>query len=307
MRILLFGKDGLLGWELARSLAPLGEVVALGRGGRDGLCGDFLRPESVAATVSQLGPALVVNAAAFTGVDAAERERHAAAVVNATAPGHIARAAEACGARMLHFSTEQVFDGTGDRPWTVADTPLPVNHYGRTKLEGEREVARHCTQALVVRTSWLHGARRPNSITRVLEQALAGEPLAVVDDQVGTPTSASLVADLAAHMVRAWSRGAGVAGIVHAAAAGETTRHGCALFVLAQATQLGVLPAGLPVRAVNGSHWPTAARRPANGRLDTAHLRTAFGVSLPPWQDGVARTVQEFAQAHPAARPGGWT
>lgn len=307
MKILLFGCEGQLGWELARSLAALGDMVALGRAGQDGLCGDFLQPGAVAQAVSRVGPDLVVIAAAFTSVDAAERERDTAMCVNATTPAHIGRAASACGARVLHFSTEHVFDGTGDRPWAETDQPGPVNHYGRTKLEGELALARECPQLLVVRTSWLHGARRPNSITRVLEQALAGDSLVMADDQVGAPTPASLVADLAAHMMRTWSAAPALAGVYHAAASGETSRHGCARFVLAQAAQLGLVPPDLPVRAVTGGHWPGAATRPANSRLDTSRLRATFGLVLPPWRHGVTRTVREFAQARRAAQREGWT
>jgi dTDP-4-dehydrorhamnose reductase len=307
MKILLFGKDGQLGWELERSLAPVGEVIAFGRAGRDGLGGDFLQPQAVAATVRSVRPDLVVNAAAFTAVDAAEQDRDTAALVNAIAPAQIAQAAHGCGARVLHFSTEHVFDGSGRRPWTEEDLAEPVNEYGRSKRDGEVEVARACPQHLVVRTSWLYGGRRSNFLTRILDQAVAGAPLAVVDDQVGAPTSAALLADVAAHMVRAWTADAALAGTYHATAAGETSRYECARFLLAQAADLGLVRGGIPVQAVSSSGRPTQARRPANSRLDTTRLRETFQLALPDWQDGISRTLREIAQArHIHRAAGGW-
>lgn len=295
MKILLFGRNGQVGWELQRSLAPLGEVVALDRTGGGGLCGDLSDLAGLARTVAQVRPDVVVNAAAYTAVDQAESEQALARRVNAEAPGALAEAAAQAGAALVHFSTDYVFDGSGSRPWTEQDPTGPLGVYGRTKLEGEQRIAAALPRHLILRTSWVHAARGNNFARTMLRLARERTELKVVADQVGAPTGADLLADVTAQALRPFVRGEAAPGIHHVAAAGETSWHGYACFVLAEAQAAGIaLKAGpdqvLPIAT---SAFPTAARRPHNSRLDTTRFRAAYGLVLPPWQQGVARMLQE--------------
>ncbi len=296
MKILLFGRNGQVGWELQRSLAPLGEVVALGSAGASGLCGDFTDLAGLARTVAEVRPDAVVNAAAHTSVDKAESEPELARTVNALAPGVLAEAAARVGAALVHYSTDYVFDGGGERPWREDDATGPLSVYGRTKLEGEQAIARALPRHLVLRTSWVYGARGGNFAKTMLRLARERETLTVIDDQVGAPTGADLLADVTAHALRALMAAPDKAGIYHVAAGGETTWNGYARFVLEQVQQAGeALRAGpAQVQPVPTSAFPTPARRPLNSRLDTRRFRAAFDLSLPPWQQGVARLVQEI-------------
>ncbi|WHZ10424.1 MAG: dTDP-4-dehydrorhamnose reductase [Burkholderiaceae bacterium] len=299
MKILLFGKTGQLGWELQRSLCVLGELVAPGRGdaasGSDGLHADFAEPEALAAVVEAVRPQVIVNAAAYTAVDRAESEPDRARAVNATAPGVLAAAAARVGALLVHYSTDYVFDGSGGRPWTEADATRPLNVYGATKLEGERLVAAQCARHLIFRTSWVYAARGGNFAKTMLRLAQERERLTVVADQFGAPTGADLIADVTAHAIAATLRDPGKTGLYHLAAAGETSWHGYARFVLGQAQAAGVaLKAGPDaVDPVPSSAFPTPALRPGNSRLETVRLRQAFSLCLPDWQTGVARMLAE--------------
>jgi dTDP-4-dehydrorhamnose reductase len=296
VKILLFGRNGQVGWELQRSLAPLGEVVALGSAPQGSLSGAFTDLEGLARTVAAVRPDAVVNAAAYTAVDRAENEPELAHTVNALAPGVIARAAAACGAALVHYSTDYVFDGTGDRPWKETDPTGPLGVYGRTKLQGEQEIAAAGGRHLVLRTSWVYASRGGNFARTMLRLAKEKPELRVVDDQFGAPTGADLLADLTAHALPALLADPRKAGIYHVAAAGETSWHGYARFVVAKAQQTGVaLTAGEEqVLPVPSSAFPTAARRPHNSRLDTSHFRSTFGLALPAWQQGVARLLDEI-------------
>ena len=296
MKILLFGRNGQVGWELQRSLAPLGEVVALDSRGEGGLTGAFTDLEGLARTVSQVRPDAIVNAAAYTAVDKAESEPELAHTINAAAPGVLAAAAREVGAALVHYSTDYVFDGSGDRPWREGDPTGPLSVYGRTKLEGEQRIAQALPRHLIFRTSWVYAARGGNFAKTMLRLARERTELNVIDDQHGAPTGADLLADATAHALRALLADAGKAGIYHLAAAGETTWNGYARFVLDQARQSGQALAAGPdqVRAVPTSAFPTPARRPHNSRLDTARARAAFGLSLPAWNHGVARMLQEI-------------
>lgn len=297
MRILLFGRNGQVGWELQRSLAPLGEVVALGSSGEGGLCGDFSDLEGLARTVAEVRPGAIVNAAAYTAVDKAESEPELARMVNALAPGVLAEAAQRVGAPLVHYSTDYVFDGSGSRPWRETDPTGPLSVYGRTKLEGEQRIAQANPWHLVLRTSWVYAARGGNFAKTMLRLARERERLTVVDDQFGAPTGADLLADVTAHALRSLLADRAKAGIYHVAAAGETSWHGYARFVVGKAQQAGAeLRAGpQQVEPVPSSAFPTPARRPHNSRLDTARLRAAFGLALPPWEQGVARMLQEIS------------
>ncbi|MGK6310091.1 dTDP-4-dehydrorhamnose reductase [Variovorax sp. DT-64] len=294
MKVLLLGKTGQVGWELQRSLAPLGELVALDSGSTE-FHADFRDPGRVAQTVLALRPDVVVNAAAHTAVDKAESEPELARTLNATAPGAIAQAAQQVGALMVHYSTDYVFDGSGERPWQEDDATAPLSVYGRTKLEGEQLIAANCPKHLIFRTSWVYAARGGNFAKTMLRLAKERERLTVIDDQFGAPTGAELLADVTAHAIRDTLRDPAKAGLYHLAAGGETTWHGYARFVLEQAEAAGVaLKAGpAMVDAVPTSAFPTPATRPHNSRLSTLKLRSTFGLSLPSWQTGVARMLHE--------------
>ena len=294
MNILLLGKGGQVGWELQRSLSVLGQVTALDFDSQE-LCGDFANPEGVRDTVRQLRPQVIVNAAAHTAVDKAESEPEFARLLNATTPGLVAEEAARLGAWLVHYSTDYVFDGSGTRPWVETDTPAPLSVYGATKLEGEQRIQQSGCQHLILRTSWVHAARGDNFAKTILRGAALGQPLRVVDDQFGAPTSAPLLADVTAHVLRAAMARPALAGTYHCAAAGQTSWYAYACFVVAQARALGrPVPAGSqPVTPIPSSAYPAAARRPLNGRLSTIKLQNTFGLHLPQWQAGLHRTLQE--------------
>jgi dTDP-4-dehydrorhamnose reductase len=297
MKILLFGKGGQVGWELQRSLAPLGELVALDFDSTDH-CGDFSNLAGLADTVATVRPQLIVNAAAHTAVDKAESEPQLAETLNAAAPGVLAQAAQKLGAALVHYSTDYVFDGSGTQRWKETDAPAPLSVYGRTKLEGEQQVLRHCDRALIFRTSWVYAARGGNFAKTMLRLAGEREKLTVIDDQFGAPTGAELLADITAHAARALAADPELAGLYHVAAAGETTWNGYARFVIEEAARRGVALKAKPeaVEPVPTSAFPTPARRPLNSRLDTSRFQAAFGMRLPPWQQGVSRMLTEILQ-----------
>lgn len=295
MKILLLGRNGQVGWELQRSLAPLGEVVALDRHSADD-CGDLSDLDGIAETVRQVRPSVIVNAAAYTAVDKAESEPELAHTVNGLAPGVLAHEAERLGALLVHYSTDYVFAGDGETPWREADPVAPLNVYGRTKLEGERAIAAQTSNNLIFRTSWVYAARGGNFAKTMLRLAGERERLTVIDDQYGAPTGAELIADVTAHAVRQAAENRQLRGIYHLAAGGTTTWNAYARFVIDTALSSGkALKAGTEaVDPVPTSAFPTPARRPHNSRLDTSKLQTDFGLILPPWQQGVARMLREI-------------
>jgi len=294
MKILLTGKDGQVGFELVRALAPLGELHAVGRAD-----GDLRDADALRALVRRLAPGIIVNPAAWTAVDKAESEPDPAFAVNARAPGILGEEAARLGALVVHYSTDYVFDGAGTRPWTESDTPAPQSVYGSSKLAGERALAEVCPRHLILRTSWVLGVHGGNFAKTMLRLAAERERLSVVDDQFGAPTAASLLADLTAHLVRQYAREGAEAfpyGTYHVAAAGETSWYDYARFVLDAAQRAGMLLRAGPadVLPVHTEAYPTAARRPANSRLDTSLFRRSFGLRLPPWQDGVHEVLRHL-------------
>ena len=295
MKILLFGKGGQVGWELQRSLQPLGELVALDFDSQD-LCGDFSNLEGLAQTVARVRPDVVVNAAAHTAVDKAESEPAFARTLNALAPGALAQAAHQIGACLVHYSTDYVFDGSGSTPWREDDAKAPLSVYGRTKLEGEQLIAAHCPNHLIFRTSWVYAARGGNFAKTMLKLAQERDQLTVIDDQWGAPTGADLLADVTAHALRQTQETPALAGLYHLVAQGGISWHGYAKHVLAQAQSAGVaIKVGADaVKPVPTTAFPTPARRPLNSRLDTGKLQQAFGLRLPPWQQGVNRMLTEI-------------
>ena len=298
MKILLFGRGGQVGWELQRSLSVLGEIVALDFNATynpDGLCGDFTNLAGLRDTVRRVQPHIIVNAAAHTAVDKAESEPELARQINALAPAALAQAATELGAWMVHYSTDYVFNGSGDKPWTESDATAPLSVYGQTKLEGEQAVA-ITPKHLIFRTSWVYAARGGNFAKTMLRLASERDALNVIDDQFGAPTSAELLADVTTHALRAALRRPELAGLYHCVAAGETTWCGYARYVLAQAQALGgTLKAGPEqIAPTSTANYPTPARRPLNSRLDTTRLQTAFDLVMPPWQQGVTRMLTEI-------------
>ena len=294
MNILLLGKNGQVGWELQRSLAPLGQVLALDRHSSD-FCGDLSQPERLAQTVLTWRPQVIVNAAAHTAVDKAESEPALARGLNATAPAALAQAAAQTGALLVHYSTDYVFNGQGQTPWQEDDTTGPLSVYGQTKREGEQAIQASGCRHLIFRTSWVYAARGGNFAKTMLRLAAERERLTVIDDQHGAPTGAELIADVTAHAVRATLREPGLGGLYHLAAAGQTSWHGYASHVIDQARRMRPdRPLQVSeIAAVATTAFPTPAQRPLNSRLDTRKLQQAFGLVLPPWQQGVNRMLAE--------------
>jgi len=302
MKILLFGRHGQLGWELQRSLQTLGEVIALdsqSTANPGNLCGDFLDLDGLRATVREVAPALIVNAAAYTAVDQAQNDVSRAFAINAAAPALLAEESQRLGAWLVHYSTDYVFNGSGDTPWREEDTCAPLNVYGSSKREGEIAVARN-PKHLILRTSWVYAARGANFAKTILRLGAERETLRIIDDQVGAPTGAPWLADASAHAVAQLLRDPGLAGLYHCTAAGQTSWYGYARLVLEEAAALG-LPVKVPLDAIfpiKSTEYAVAAPRPLNSRLDCGRFSLKFSIHLPFWQIGVRRILQEIAENH---------
>ncbi|THF32624.1 dTDP-4-dehydrorhamnose reductase [Pseudomonas atacamensis] len=293
MKILLLGKNGQVGWELQRSLAPLGELVALDRHLVDGLCGDLSNLESLRATIRQIKPDVIVNAAAYTAVDKAESETELADRVNGLASGVMAEEAAASGTWLVHYSTDYVFSGQGVTPWQETDAVAPVNHYGSSKLSGEQAIIASGCMYLIFRTSWVYGARGNNFAKTMLRLAKDRDTLSVIADQIGAPTGADLIADVTALAIQQVIKRPELAGLYHLAAAGEVSWHGYASLVIDFAKAQGEELAVKTVSPIEATAYPTPARRPLNSRLNTQKLRDHFSLHLPDWQSGVTRMLRE--------------
>lgn len=306
MKILLLGSTGQVGWELQRSLAPLGELLALSRDAQTNpgaLCGDLANTQGLIDTVRSVRPDVIVNAAAYTAVDKAESEPDVARSINSQAPGVLAQEAQRLGAWLVHYSTDYVFDGSGTQPWNESHAAAPLNVYGQTKWEGEQAVA-VCARHIILRTSWVYGARGGNFAKTMLRLASTRETLQVINDQTGAPTGADLLADCTSHIVRRLVRSEApsdaVAGVYHLAASGHTTWHAYAQFVIDQcrAARPDATLAVKTIDPVSSAAFASAARRPLNSRLDTRKLQAAFDLHLPSWQTGVARMLTEINHDH---------
>ena len=297
MKSLLLGKHGQVGWELQRSLAPLGDLLALDRYSTPH-CGDLSQPELLAQTVLSYKPDFIVNAAAHTAVDRAESEPDLARCLNAHAPAALAKAAAQVGAWLVHYSTDYVFDGSGNHARQEGEGVGPLSVYGQTKHEGEQAIVASGCSYLIFRTSWVYAARGGNFAKTMLRLAQDREKLAVINDQHGAPTGAELIADVTAHAIRRLVNTQNIAlgGVYHLVAAGETTWHAYAKHVIDQGKRLS--PAldwkVSEVAAVPTSAFPTPATRPLNSRLCNTKLQKAFGLVLPPWQQGVDRMLAEI-------------
>jgi dTDP-4-dehydrorhamnose reductase len=294
MKVLLLGKSGQVGWELQRSLAVLGEVVALNRASTEH-CGDLGHLAGLADTVRALRPDVIVNAAAYTAVDKAESDQAQAQAINAAAPGVLAEEAARLGALLVHYSTDYVFDGSGTTPWRETDATGPLSVYGRSKLEGEQRILQAGARHLIFRTSWVYAARGGNFAKTMLRLARERERLTVIDDQFGAPTGAELLADITAQAIPQALARPEINGIFNLAAAGETNWHAYAKYVIDYAKSAKNAPdfAVKEVAAIPASAFPLPAPRPFNSRLDTTKLRTTFGLNLPHWQQGVTRMLDE--------------
>jgi len=295
VKILLFGKNGQVGWELQRSLSSVGELVALDTDDQMP-CGDFTRLEDIIQTIHSVSPDIIVNAAAYTAVDKAESESALAHTINTQAPKILAQESLKIGAWLVHYSTDYVFDGNGTKPWKETDPTAPINIYGSTKLEGEKAVINSGCKHLIFRTSWIYSARGENFIKTMIRLAQSRDHLSVIDDQIGAPTGAELLADVTAHSICTALRQPQVSGLYHLAAKGEISWYGYANFVLDKARQSGIKlqVQAENIRPITTGVFPQTARRPRNSRLNTKKIEHTFDLTLPLWQTGVTRMLTEI-------------
>jgi dTDP-4-dehydrorhamnose reductase len=294
MKILLFGKNGQVGWELNRSLQPLGEVIALGREEAD-----FSEPESLRVVVHNIKPDFIVNAVAYTAVDKAEDEEELAALINSKAPGVLAEEAFKIGALLVHFSTDYVFDGTKKGSYVEDDRPNPVNAYGRTKFEGEQTVQSSGCDYLIFRTSWVYAPRGHNFLLTVLKLAKERDVLNIVEDQMGSPTAARLIADttgLCLHRaIKEKQSGVFSSGLYHLASSNYTSWYGfCVTAVKIAKEKLDLKLKIGDINAIPALSYPTKAARPANSQLCSAKLEKRFNVKIPDWSEGLRLCVDEI-------------
>ncbi len=293
MKILILGRDGQVGTALTAILAPLGEIAAYGRAGAD-----FARPSDVAQVVQRERPEVIVNAAAHTAVDRAESEPDVARMVNAVAPGRLAEAAREVDARLIHLSTDYVFNGEKREPYTEDDATSPVNVYGLSKLEGEKAIAAAGADHLILRTSWVHSASHANFAGKILEAAAEREELKVIDDQSGCPTSARLIAETIGLTIAMGAAGRPLpSGLYHLTTTSETSRYDYACFIVEQARRLGAALKVERIIPVPSSAFPTPAPRPRNTHLSTHKLRNALGIDLPDWREDVRPTIAALVGA----------
>ncbi|MFE0501754.1 dTDP-4-dehydrorhamnose reductase [Lysobacter soli] len=293
MRVLLVGSNGQVGDALRRSLAPLGEVIATTRNGRlddETSCealdlGDL---DAIASLVARVQPDVIVNAAAYTAVDRAEDDVEAAFRINAQAPGCLAEAGVACGASLVHYSTDYVFDGRGSRPYRDDDITDPLGVYGRSKLDGELAIAGSGARHLILRTAWVYGLHGHNFLRTMLRVGAERDELRVVADQHGCPTPAWLIADVTAAVLR---KGIAESGVRHLVASGQTTWHGFAEAIFDEASERGLIARRPTVIPIATADYPTRAVRPAYSVLDTTRLRDEYALELPHWRDALARTL----------------
>ena len=295
MKILLLGKSGQVGWELQRSLAPLGELIALNSSSKE-LCGDLTNLSGIQTTIRKIAPDIIVNAAAYTAVDKAESESELAHIINAEAPGILAQEAKQLNAWLIHYSKDYVFDGNGDQPYLETDIPNPNNIYGKSKLTGENNIVAAGCSHLIFRTSWVYAAHGNNFMKTILRLAQQRDQLSIVDDQIGSPTGAELVADITAHVLRTLKYQPTASGIYHLVAKGETSWYGFAKFILQQAHNANF---SLKVQSdvlspIPSSAFPLPAKRPLNSRLNTSRLEKTFELHLPEWETSAARTLSEI-------------
>lgn len=296
MKIVLLGSTGQIGWELQRTLAPLGRVIPLQRQGNNLLCGDLLHIDDLKKSIRILQPNIIVNAAAYTAVDQAETDADLAEAINADAPEMLAREAEHLDAWYVHYSTDYVFDGTESSPRKEGDTTQPINIYGSTKLRGEQGVKTATKRHLIFRTQWIYSTRGKNFLRTILRLASERELLKVIDDQFGAPTGAELVADVTAHALHTALRKPETAGTYHLAARGKATWFEYAKYAIETARQEGweIKTPSDAIEPVKSSAYPTQARRPLYTCLDCSKIEQTFKISMPDWHDGIKRVIMQL-------------
>lgn len=297
MKILLLGKNGQVGFELDRSLQPLGQVYALDRhSNADGLCGDVANFDAMTHAFDQIRPDIVVNATAYTAVDQAETDTVQAELINYLAVKHLAELAKQHQALLIHYSTDYVFDGTGETAWTEEDNTNPINVYGQTKRQGELALEQSGANFINLRTSWVYGTHGNNFIKTMLKLGASRETLGIIADQIGSPTGASLIADITAQIIRQYQLNSASIemGHYHLAARGECSWYDYAKFVFDMAREKGADLMVKQVNAIGTADYPTLAKRPHNSRLNTSKLQRNFSLHLPHWQQGVRQVLGEL-------------
>ncbi|WP_419419965.1 dTDP-4-dehydrorhamnose reductase [Legionella sp. D16C41] len=292
MKILLFGKSGQLGWELSRALAPLGELIALDR--HSEFSANFEDLSGLVRTIQFFKPNIIVNAAAYTAVDKAESEQALATIINTEAPAILAKECAQLGALLVHYSTDYVFDGSGHAGWQESDIPSPLNTYGLSKLRGEQEIINSGCHHLILRTSWVYGTYGKNFIKTILRLSQEKETIKIINDQIGAPTGAELLADVTAHLLKAVTLNPELAGLYHLCASGETSWHGFAQYIVDELKNLEKATTIKNLLAIPSQEYPTPALRPLNSRLNTQKLQQSFSIHLPDWRLGVTRTIREI-------------
>ncbi len=287
-KILLFGRVGQVGWELRRTLAPLGPVVCV-----DFPEVDFTAPDSIRRHIAATAPDIIVNAAAYTAVDKAETETALATQINAEAPGIMATEAAQRGALLVHYSTDYVFDGSKTAPYTEDDQPNPLGAYGRTKLAGDAAILQSGCNHLIFRLCWVYGARGANFMLTMQRLAREREKLRVVSDQIGCPTWSRMIAETTAHAlrrVRTPAEARSLSGTYHLCASGQTSWHGFAQAIIDH------MPADTrkcrEVEGITSAEYPTPTKRPAYSVMSAAKLERAFGLRLPDWHDSLRQVVE---------------
>ncbi len=297
MKILLLGKNGQVGWELDRSLQPLGQVYALDRhNNADGLCGDVANFDAITHAFQQICPDIVVNATAYTAVDKAESDAVQAELINHLAVKHLAELVKQHQALLIHYSTDYVFDGTGETAWTEEDRTNPINTYGQTKRQGELALEQSGANFINLRTSWVYGTHGNNFIKTMLKLGVSRETLGIIADQIGSPTGASLIADITAQIIRQYQLNPASIemGHYHLAPQGECSWYDYAKFIFDTAHEMGADLMVKQVNAIGTADYPTPAKRPHNSRLNTSKLQRNFSLHLPHWQQGVRQVLGEL-------------
>lgn len=293
MHILLFGKTGQVGWELQRALAPLGKITALSTRSTE-WCGDLTQPEEIRKSIQNLRPDIIVNAAAYTAVDKAESEPDLAELINSTSVKVMAEEAKKLDAILIHYSTDYVYSGEGHNRWRESDKPEPRNVYGKTKLSGEQAIAAADINYLIFRTSWVYASRSNNFIKTMLRLGSEKEALSIINDQIGAPTGAALIADITAHALRMVQTNPDLRGIYNLAAAGETSWFDYASLIFTESEKYST---GLKIKKlspIKTAEYITPAKRPLNSRLDLTKIERSFNLTLPHWQNGVRYAINEI-------------
>jgi dTDP-4-dehydrorhamnose reductase len=298
-KILVTGINGQVGFELQRSLTPLGQVIALDRS----RC-DLANPESMRSAIREVRPDIIVNPAAYTAVDKAESDEVTAQAVNGEAPGIIGEEAAKLGALVIHYSTDYVFDGTKSGAYVETDTTNPLSVYGRTKLQGERALTASGAHHFIFRTSWVYGLHGSNFIKTILRLAREREELRIVADQFGAPTGAALIADITAQVLGQYFKARNKEdfpfGVFHLTASGRTTWHGYARYCVETADQLGIKlkTTSEAIHAIPSSAYPLPAQRPVNSCLECGRLAKSFGIDFPDWRSGVEQSIESILSGH---------